>query len=134
MGAIGAFPVSMLIVALGMSLGGTTGYAINPARDLAPRIAHAVLPIKGKGSSDWAYSWVPSWDRSSADSSPRHSIVSSTATDATAMKRIKYLIAGYAPCSPRHPMPSSSTSAERSRTCTCGEAFRSPTAVYWQPI
>lgn len=59
MGAIGAFPVSMLIVALGMSLGGTTGYAINPARDLAPRIAHAVLPIKGKGSSDWAYSWVP---------------------------------------------------------------------------
>lgn len=59
MGAIGAFPVSMLIIALGMSLGGTTGYAINPARDLAPRIAHAVLPIKGKGSSDWAYSWVP---------------------------------------------------------------------------
>ena len=59
MGALGAFPVSMLIVALGMSLGCTTGYAINPARDLAPRIAHAVLPIKGKGSSDWAYSWVP---------------------------------------------------------------------------
>ncbi|WP_300799267.1 MIP/aquaporin family protein [uncultured Alistipes sp.] len=59
MGALGAFPVSMLIVALGMSLGGTTGYAINPARDLAPRIAHAVLPIKGKGSNDWAYSWVP---------------------------------------------------------------------------
>lgn len=59
MGALGAFPVAMLIVALGMSLGGTTGYAINPARDLAPRIAHAVLPIKGKGSSDWAYSWVP---------------------------------------------------------------------------
>ena len=59
MGALGAFPVAMLIVALGMSLGGTTGYAINPARDLAPRLAHAVLPIKGKGSSDWAYSWVP---------------------------------------------------------------------------
>lgn len=59
MGAIGAFPVSMLIVALGMSLGGTTGYAINPARDLSPRVAHALLPIKGKGSSDWAYSWVP---------------------------------------------------------------------------
>ena len=59
MGALGAFPVAMLIVALGMSLGGTTGYAINPARDLAPRLAHAVLPIKDKGSNDWAYSWVP---------------------------------------------------------------------------
>ncbi len=59
MGALGAFPVAMLIVALGMSLGGTTGYAINPARDLAPRLAHAVLPIRGKGTNDWAYSWVP---------------------------------------------------------------------------
>ena len=59
MGSLGAFPVSMLIVALGMSLGGTTGYAINPARDLSPRLAHALLPIKGKGPSDWAYSWVP---------------------------------------------------------------------------
>ena len=59
MGALGAFPVAMLIVALGMSLGGTTGYAINPARDLAPRLAHAVLPIKEKGSNDWGYSWVP---------------------------------------------------------------------------
>ena len=59
MGSLGAFPVAMLIVALGMALGGTTGYAINPARDLAPRLAHALLPIKGKGSSDWAYSWVP---------------------------------------------------------------------------
>lgn len=59
MGALGAFPVAMLIVALGMSLGGTTGYAINPARDLAPRLAHAILPIKGKGTSDWGYSWVP---------------------------------------------------------------------------
>ncbi len=59
MGALGAFLVAMLIVALGMSLGGTTGYAINPARDLAPRIAHAILPIKGKGTNDWGYSWVP---------------------------------------------------------------------------
>ena len=59
MGALGAFPVAILIVALGMSLGGTTGYAINPARDLAPRIAHAILPIKGKGTNDWGYSWVP---------------------------------------------------------------------------
>ncbi len=59
MGALGAFPVAMLIIALGMSLGGTTGYAINPARDLAPRIAHAILPIKGKGFNDWEYSWVP---------------------------------------------------------------------------
>ncbi len=59
MGALGAFPVAMRIIALGMSLGGTTGYAINPARDLAPRIAHAILPIKGKGTNDWEYSWVP---------------------------------------------------------------------------
>ena len=44
---------------IGMSFGGTTGYAINPARDLGPRIAHAILPIKGKGSSQWHYSWVP---------------------------------------------------------------------------
>ena len=47
------------MVGIGASLGGPTGYAINPARDLGPRIAHALLPIKGKGSSDWAYSWVP---------------------------------------------------------------------------
>ena len=53
------FPVSLLIIAIGMSLGGTTGYAINPARDLGPRIAHFILPIKGKRNSDWAYSWVP---------------------------------------------------------------------------
>ncbi|HSI67612.1 MAG TPA: MIP/aquaporin family protein [Planococcus sp. (in: firmicutes)] len=51
--------VGALIVAIGMSLGGTTGYAINPARDLGPRIAHAFLPIPGKGPSDWAYAWVP---------------------------------------------------------------------------
>jgi glycerol uptake facilitator protein len=59
MGELGAFPVTMLIVAIGMSLGATTGYAINPARDLAPRIAHAVLPIKGKGGNQWGYSWIP---------------------------------------------------------------------------
>jgi glycerol uptake facilitator protein len=47
------------VVGIGNSLGGPTGYAINPARDLGPRIAHAILPIKGKGSSDWSYSWVP---------------------------------------------------------------------------
>jgi glycerol uptake facilitator protein len=47
------------VIAIGVSLGGPTGYAINPARDLGPRIAHAFLPIKGKGSSDWAYAWVP---------------------------------------------------------------------------
>lgn len=59
LGGVGAFPVTFLIVAIGMSLGGTTGYAINPARDLGPRLAHAVLPIKGKRDSDWGYSWVP---------------------------------------------------------------------------
>jgi glycerol uptake facilitator protein len=57
--ALGALPVALLVVGIGASLGGPTGYAINPARDLGPRIAHAVLPIKGKGSSDWSYSWVP---------------------------------------------------------------------------
>ncbi len=51
--------VGALIVAIGMSLGGATGYAINPARDLGPRIAHALLPIPGKGSSDWSYAWIP---------------------------------------------------------------------------
>ena len=51
--------VGALIVAIGMSLGGTTGYAINPARDLGPRIAHAILPIAGKGSSNWSYAWIP---------------------------------------------------------------------------
>ena len=59
MGELGAIPVTCLIMAIGMSLGGATGYAINPARDLAPRIAHAVLPIKGKRDSGWGYSWVP---------------------------------------------------------------------------
>ncbi|WP_246854203.1 MIP/aquaporin family protein [Naasia sp. SYSU D00057] len=57
--ALGALPVALLVVAIGASLGGPTGYAINPARDLGPRIAHAVLPIRGKGGSDWSYSWVP---------------------------------------------------------------------------
>jgi glycerol uptake facilitator protein len=56
---IGTLFVGFLIWAIGLSLGGTTGYAINPARDLAPRIAHAVLPIPGKGDSDWGYSWIP---------------------------------------------------------------------------
>ena len=55
----GPLPVSLIIIVIGMSLGGTTGYAINPARDLAPRIAHALLPIKDKRDSDWSYSWVP---------------------------------------------------------------------------
>jgi glycerol uptake facilitator protein len=51
--------VGVIVMAIGVSLGGPTGYAINPARDLGPRIAHAVLPIAGKGSSDWGYSWIP---------------------------------------------------------------------------
>lgn len=53
------FLVGMLVVVIGLSLGGTTGYAINPARDLGPRIAHFVLPIAGKGKSDWGYAWIP---------------------------------------------------------------------------
>jgi len=59
LGAIGALPVGLLVFAIGLCLGGTTGYAINPARDLAPRIAHAVLPIPAKRDSDWSYAWVP---------------------------------------------------------------------------
>jgi glycerol uptake facilitator protein len=55
----GALPVGLLVVVIGMSLGGPTGYAINPARDLGPRIMHFILPIAGKGDSDWAYSWIP---------------------------------------------------------------------------
>jgi glycerol uptake facilitator protein len=51
--------VAFLVVAIGLSLGGPTGYAINPARDLGPRIVHAILPVPGKGSSDWGYSWIP---------------------------------------------------------------------------
>ena len=51
--------VGLLVLGIGLSLGGPTGYAINPARDLGPRIAHAVLPIAGKGGSDWSYSWIP---------------------------------------------------------------------------
>lgn len=56
---LGPLAVALLVVGIGASLGGPTGYAINPARDLGPRIAHALLPIRGKGDSDWGYSWVP---------------------------------------------------------------------------
>lgn len=59
LGTLGALPVALLVTAIGLSLGGTTGYAINPARDLAPRIMHSVLPMNQKGRSDWRYSWIP---------------------------------------------------------------------------
>jgi len=59
MGALGIIPVAFLVWAIGLSLGGPTGYAINPARDLGPRIMHALLPIPGKRDSDWSYAWVP---------------------------------------------------------------------------
>lgn len=59
LGSLDALPVALLVIGIGLSLGGPTGYAINPARDLGPRIIHALLPLKGKGSSDWAYAWVP---------------------------------------------------------------------------
>ncbi len=59
LGSIGALPVALLVVGIGMSLGGTTGYAINPARDLGPRIIHALVPIKGKLGSNWSYAWIP---------------------------------------------------------------------------
>ena len=59
LGALDALPVALLVLGIGLSLGGPTGYAINPARDLGPRIAHFVLPIKGKRDSDWGYAWIP---------------------------------------------------------------------------
>jgi glycerol uptake facilitator protein len=59
LGSIGALPVGLIVFAIGLSLGGTTGYAINPARDLGPRIVHALLPIQDKGGSDWSYAPVP---------------------------------------------------------------------------
>ncbi|SEW39218.1 glycerol uptake facilitator protein [Chitinophaga sp. YR573] len=59
LGSIGALPVSIVVWVIGLALGGTTGYAINPARDLGPRIIHAILPIKQKAGSDWGYAWIP---------------------------------------------------------------------------
>jgi len=56
---VGPFAVGLLVFSIGLSLGGPTGYAINPARDLGPRIVHAFFPIQGKGDSDWNYAWVP---------------------------------------------------------------------------
>ena len=59
LGALNALPVALLVLGIGLSLGGSTGYAINPARDLGPRIMHAILPIPGKRDSDWSYAWIP---------------------------------------------------------------------------
>jgi glycerol uptake facilitator protein len=59
LGSLGAIPVAFLVWVIGLALGGTTGYAINPVRDLGPRIMHAILPIHQKGSSDWRYAWIP---------------------------------------------------------------------------
>jgi glycerol uptake facilitator protein len=59
LGSVGAIPVMFLVWSVGISLGGTTGYAINPARDLGPRITHSLVPMKGKGASDWKYGWIP---------------------------------------------------------------------------
>jgi glycerol uptake facilitator protein len=59
LGALDALPVAFVVLGIGLALGGTTGYAINPARDLGPRVAHAILPIPGKRDSDWGYAWIP---------------------------------------------------------------------------
>lgn len=59
LGALDALPVGAVVLAIGLTLGGTTGYAINPARDLSPRIIHALVPIRGKRDSDWNYAWIP---------------------------------------------------------------------------
>ena len=59
LGALDALPIALLVLGIGLSLGGPTGYAINPARDLGPRIIHALLPIKNKRDSDWSYAWIP---------------------------------------------------------------------------
>lgn len=59
LGALGALPVALLVFSIGLSLGGTTGYAINPARDLGPRLMHQILPVARKRNSDWSYAWIP---------------------------------------------------------------------------
>ncbi|MEX0273687.1 MAG: MIP/aquaporin family protein [Flavobacteriaceae bacterium] len=59
LGSLDALPVGLLVLVIGLALGGPTGYAINPARDLGPRLLHAILPLKNKGDSDWGYAWVP---------------------------------------------------------------------------
>jgi glycerol uptake facilitator protein len=59
LGAVKALPVALTVFGIGLSLGGTTGYAINPARDFSPRLMHTILPIPGKGSSEWSYAWIP---------------------------------------------------------------------------
>lgn len=59
LGSVGALPVAFLVWVIGLSLGGTTGYAINPARDLGPRIVHSIIPMKGKDGSNWTYGWIP---------------------------------------------------------------------------
>jgi glycerol uptake facilitator protein len=59
LGTLGALPVGLLVLGIGLALGGTTGYAINPARDFGPRLAHALLPVPGKRDSDWGYAWIP---------------------------------------------------------------------------
>ena len=59
LGTLDALPVGLLVLGIGLCLGGPTGYAINPARDLGPRLAHFILPIKNKRDSDWGYSWIP---------------------------------------------------------------------------
>jgi glycerol uptake facilitator protein len=59
LGSVGAIPVAFIVWSIGLSLGGTTGYAINPARDLGPRIVHSILPIAGKSKTDWNYFWIP---------------------------------------------------------------------------
>ena len=59
LGSVGALPIAIVVISIGLSLGGTTGYAINPARDLGPRIAYSILPFKNKTSADWNYSWIP---------------------------------------------------------------------------
>ncbi len=56
---IDSLPIALVVLAIGLCMGGPTGYAINPARDLGPRLAHFILPIQGKGNSDWSYSWIP---------------------------------------------------------------------------
>ena len=59
LGSVGALPIGFLVWCIGLGLGGTTGYAINPARDFGPRLAHTILPISNKGTSDWSYGWIP---------------------------------------------------------------------------
>ncbi len=108
LGGLSAVPVALLVIGIGASLGGPTGYAINPARDLGPRIAHALLPIKGKGSSDWSYSWVPV-----VGPAHRRCARRPARPRAAEPRQLIHLLAGAAPAAPAPPSPNTENTKTR---------------------